>query len=164
MEEMNQSTPTPTASKSKNMLPVIGLVGALFVIALVGGVWYSNQSTSTTNTQKQSPVESPSYPGQAVDDEAEQKISQTIEIEAGSFYYKPSEIKVKKGETIRLILNSKDMMHDFNIDELNLTIPVTKSGNTNTVTFTADTAGEFEFYCSVGSHRAQGQVGTLIVE
>jgi len=32
------------------------------------------------------------------------------------------------------------------------------------VEFTADTPGEFEYYCSVGQHRANGQVGKLIVE
>jgi heme/copper-type cytochrome/quinol oxidase subunit 2 len=94
-----------------------------------------------------------------MDDEA-----RTIAVEAGSFYYKPAEIRVKKGETVTIEMNSVDMMHDFNIDELGVKIPITRSGSTNSVTFTADTVGTFEYYCSVGNHRAQGQVGTLIVE
>jgi len=32
------------------------------------------------------------------------------------------------------------------------------------VTFVADKAGEYEFYCSVGQHRANGMVGKLIVK
>ena len=30
--------------------------------------------------------------------------------------------------------------------------------------FTADKAGSFEYYCSVGEHKAMGMVGTLKVE
>lgn len=88
----------------------------------------------------------------------------TIELEAGAFYYKPETITVKKGETVKIVMTSKDMMHDFVIDELGVKLPVTQSGETNTVEFTATQAGTFEYYCSVGQHRAQGQVGTLIVE
>jgi plastocyanin len=93
---------------------------------------------------------------------ASQEVREII-VEAGSFYYTPAEIRVKKGETVRLVMNSVDMMHDLVIDELDVRIPVSRKGESNTVEFTADTVGEFEYYCSVGAHRAQGQVGTLIV-
>ena len=55
-------------------------------------------------------------------------------------------------------------MHDFVIDELNVKSEITKGGNSTVVEFTPDTAGTFEFYCSVGQHRANGMVGKLIVE
>jgi plastocyanin len=87
-----------------------------------------------------------------------------ITIEAGSFYFEPNVIRVKKGEKVKLVLNSVDMMHDFTVDELEIKAPVTKSGESSTVEFTATTAGTFEYYCSVGQHRTNGQVGTLIVE
>ena len=88
----------------------------------------------------------------------------TFEIEAGSFYYTPNEIRVNQGDVVRLVMTSVDMMHDLVIDELDVNIPVTQNGNTNEVTFVANEVGQFEMYCSVGNHRAQGQVGTLIVE
>jgi heme/copper-type cytochrome/quinol oxidase subunit 2 len=56
------------------------------------------------------------------------------------------------------------MMHDFNIDELNVHMDIVKAGNIGTVEFAADQVGSFEYYCSVEQHRANGQVGTLIVE
>jgi len=87
-----------------------------------------------------------------------------IMVEGGSFYYKPNEIKIKVGEKVKLTLNSVDMMHDFVIDALNIRTPIVKSGETGTVEFTVDTPGEYEFYCSVGQHRANGMVGKLIVE
>jgi len=88
----------------------------------------------------------------------------TINVEAGSFYFKPNEIRVKKGEKVRIILASKDMMHDFNIDELGVSVPVTKAGDTSTAEFVANKTGEFEYYCSVGQHRKMGQVGKIIIE
>ncbi len=89
---------------------------------------------------------------------------QTITMEAGGFYYKPNVIKAKVGEKIKIVMTSKDMMHDFVIDELGVKLPITKSGETKEVEFTASKAGTFEFYCSVGQHRKNGQVGQLIVE
>lgn len=85
-------------------------------------------------------------------------------LEAGSFYYKPNEIKVKKGDKVKVTINSVSMVHDFNIDELNVHSPMTKNGESNTVEFTADKVGVFEFYCSVGQHRKNGQVGKITVE
>lgn len=89
--------------------------------------------------------------------------SNTIDIEAGSFYYKPSTLTLKKGEKVTLKFKAVDMMHDFNIDELGLKIPVTKSGNEVTVEFTPEKVGEFEYYCSVANHRQKGQIGKLTV-
>ncbi|HCQ31398.1 TPA: hypothetical protein DIU27_03400 [Candidatus Collierbacteria bacterium] len=86
-----------------------------------------------------------------------------IIVEAGSFYYKPNIIRAKKGAKVKLILNSVSMQHDFNIDELGIKVPLTKSGSFSTVEFVVDKIGEFEFYCSFGEHRKNGQVGKLIV-
>lgn len=86
-----------------------------------------------------------------------------IEIEAGSFYYKPNVIEVKKGEKVKIIMKSVDMMHDFIIDELGVKMSIVKSGSVGEIDFTADMVGEFEFYCSVGQHRANGQTGILKV-
>ena len=88
----------------------------------------------------------------------------TIDVEAGSFYYKPDTITVKKGQKVKIVLHAVSMMHDFNIDELNVKAPITKNGDTSTVEFTPDKTGTFEYYCSVGQHRANGQVGKITVE
>jgi cytochrome c oxidase subunit 2 len=87
-----------------------------------------------------------------------------VEMEAGSFYYKPNIIKAKKGSKIKITFKSVDMMHNFNIDELGVKSPTVKSGNTESFEFTASKAGTFEYYCAVGKHRQNGQVGKLIVE
>jgi nitrosocyanin len=87
-----------------------------------------------------------------------------IEVEAGSFYYKPNAITVKKGQKVKIVMHSVSMMHDFNIDELNVKMPIIKNGDTGTIEFTPDQVGTFEYYCSVGQHRKMGQIGTLTVE
>lgn len=95
-------------------------------------------------------------------DAADNKV---VEIEAGSFYYKPNVITLKKGEKVTLKLKSVSMMHDFKIDALNFSIPVTKNGEEATVEFTPTQTGTFEYYCSVGNgyHKKMGQVGNLTV-
>lgn len=56
------------------------------------------------------------------------------------------------------------MMHNLNIDEFNVKSPTAKSGETITFEFTPNKAGTFEYYCAIGQHRKNGQVGKLIVE
>lgn len=86
-----------------------------------------------------------------------------VNLEAGSFYFTPDIITVKKGQPVMIVMKSADMMHDFVIDELNVKMPVVQSGNIGEVEFIPSEVGEFEYYCSVSDHRAKGQVGKLIV-
>ena len=82
------------------------------------------------------------------------------------FKFLPAEIKVKVGETVKITLKNPDVMpHDFKIDEFNVaTKIIAKGGADETVEFIADKKGTFEYYCSIGSHRAKGMIGKLIVE
>ncbi len=76
----------------------------------------------------------------------------TIAMNAGSYYYSVKDFTVKKGQKVKIIMMSKDMIHDLNIDELNVYLPITKAGETNSVEFTADKVRTFQYYCSVGEH------------
>lgn len=87
-----------------------------------------------------------------------------VEVEGGMFYYKPDMIKAKQGDTIKLVFKNVSGMHDFVIDDLSVKTPVIKQDETTEVTFVAETVGTYEFYCSVGDHRARGMVGTLVIE
>jgi plastocyanin len=86
-----------------------------------------------------------------------------IVVSGGHYFYDIKEIKVKKGDTVTITFKSKDGRHDLRIDEFNAGTKVLGTGQEETVTFVADKAGEFEYYCSVGNHRAMGQKGKLIV-
>ncbi len=138
------------------------LIGIL-ILAVIGiGLAFatSNRSVEQNRSGSQTPTNAAAPEPSAAPTE-EVKI---VDVEAGSFYYKPNEITVKQGEKVRIVMNSVSMMHDFNIDELGVKMPIIQNGNTGTVEFTADKKGSFEYYCSVGQHRANGQVGTLIVQ
>ncbi len=88
-----------------------------------------------------------------------------ITVEGFEFKFAPATLTFKKGETVKLTLkNTGKMPHDFVIDELGVKTKVINGGETDTVEFTPDKAGSFEYYCSVGKHRAMGMKGTVTVE
>lgn len=87
-----------------------------------------------------------------------------VSVDGGAFYFNPNEIVVKKGNKVKVIFSNVEGMHDFAIDEFNVKTERINAGQTTTVEFTASEAGIFEYYCSVGDHRAKGMRGTLIVE
>lgn len=66
--------------------------------------------------------------------------------------------------TIVLTVGPDGMEHDFYLDEFDVASDVATPGNDVTVTFTADEAGEYEYYCSIPGHRDGGMYGRFIVE
>ena len=82
-----------------------------------------------------------------------------------NFSYDIKEMRVKEGDEVTITFRSNEGRHDWAIDEFDArTEVVGPDGGDTTVTFTADRVGNFEYYCSVGSHRQLGMVGRLIVE
>jgi plastocyanin len=161
----NQQTAAQEPKKSNPSL----VIGILFVIALIAGAfWFmsSNNQPATQTQTSQTETTVSEAPTQAMEQTptGEAMMAQAIAVEGGEFYFKPNVIRVKKGEKVTITLtNAGKMPHDFVIDEFNVESETISSGST-TVEFTPDKAGTFEFYCGVGSHRAQGMKGSLIVE
>ena len=147
--------------KGLNTYVVLGLIA---VIGIAGFI-LMNRNVQAPEI----PVQTETIPP-ASEQSVSQQVDQTnttdtvsIDMEAGGFYFTPNEISVKKGQKVQINLTAKDMMHDFNIDELGVKSETVKAGNSTVIEFTADSVGSFEYYCSVGEHRANGQVGTLTV-
>ncbi len=90
--------------------------------------------------------------------------TKTFTVDAKNFSFSPTEIKVKKGDMVKVTLNVKEGLHDWVVDEFNARTKQTAEGKTDTVEFTASKTGTFEYYCSIGQHRKMGMVGKLIVE
>tara|TARA_B100000686_G_C16341102_1_gene737961 strand:+ start:43 stop:552 length:510 start_codon:yes stop_codon:yes gene_type:complete len=88
----------------------------------------------------------------------------SFDVIGGNFYYDMEEIRVSQGDTVTINFRSEDGYHDWVVDEFDAATAKVQTGETTSVTFVADQAGTFEYYCSVGSHRANGMVGNLIVE
>ncbi|HLC78671.1 MAG TPA: cupredoxin domain-containing protein [Candidatus Nanoarchaeia archaeon] len=75
------------------------------------------------------------------------------------------ELKVKQGDTIRIEFVNEEGFHDFVLDEfVGARTKQMAAGNSETIEFVADKKGTFEYYCSVGQHRANGMYGKFIVE
>lgn len=87
-----------------------------------------------------------------------------FDISGKNFSFDVTEIRVKEGDTVMIHFTSADSFHDLVIDEFNAKTEKVRSGGMSVVTFVANKKGTFEYYCSVGSHRASGMVGKLIVE
>lgn len=81
-----------------------------------------------------------------------------------NFAFVPAEIKVKKGDKIKIILKNDAGFHNLLIDKFNVKTANIGAGKTDTIEFIADQAGSFEYYCGIGNHRAMGMKGNLIVQ
>ena len=80
-----------------------------------------------------------------------------------NFSFTPKTMSVKKGDKVQITFVNAEGHHDINIDEFNVHSGIINGGQQKVVTFTADKTGSFQYYCSVGSHRAMGMWGTLTV-
>lgn len=78
-------------------------------------------------------------------------------------WFSVKEIRVKKGDSVRIVVTNTKGMHDFVIDEFGVK-QETPLNEKTVIEFVADKAGTFEYYCSMPGHRAKGQWGKLIVE
>lgn len=85
-------------------------------------------------------------------------------VDAFSFGYSMEEIRVKEGDVVTINLTNSGGFHDWVLEGYEVETDKINAGESTSITFTASKKGSFEYYCSVGNHRAQGMVGTLIVE
>lgn len=143
MEEATQS------SGQQNKIVLIA--GVVILLALAGSTYVFLNSNKTAPTTQSATIS------------ATKEII-TFAVEGKPFAFTPSEIKVKKGDTVKIVFTNKAGFHDWALDEFNAKTKQINAGQTDEVTFTADKIGTFEYYCSVVNHRQQGMVGKLIVE
>ena len=87
-----------------------------------------------------------------------------VDVSGVPFEFDVKEIKVSEGDTVTINFTTVKGLHDWVVDEFGAATEKVTDGETSSVTFVADKKGTFEYYCSVGNHRAQGMVGTLVVE
>ncbi|OGE70918.1 hypothetical protein A2617_02175 [Candidatus Daviesbacteria bacterium RIFOXYD1_FULL_41_10] len=133
----------------KNQVIVIGVI----VLAIIGAVVYfatrPGREVAPAVTPEPTTVQAP---------------AETFTIAGTPFKFEPNEIKVKKGDRVRITFTNNQGFHDLTIPELNIKTKQLQVGQSDTVEFTADKAGTFEFFCSVPTHKDKGMVGKLIVE
>ncbi|MHB8963130.1 MAG: cupredoxin domain-containing protein [Saccharofermentanales bacterium] len=87
-----------------------------------------------------------------------------VVLTAVNYSYSKDTMTVKKGQKVRIELTVTQGTHDWVVDEFNASTDKVGANQTTFVEFVPDRSGEFEFYCSVGNHRAMGMIGKLIVQ
>lgn len=90
--------------------------------------------------------------------------TRTFNVKGLNFSFDTKEISVNKGDTVVINFTNTEGFHDWVIDEFKARTKQIGEGKSETITFVADKAGTFEYYCSVGKHRAMGMKGNLIVK
>ncbi|MES2315837.1 MAG: cupredoxin domain-containing protein [Patescibacteria group bacterium] len=81
-----------------------------------------------------------------------------------NFSFTPNTLTVNKGDLVKINFQNAGGFHDFRLDDFKVATSQIKTGETGSVSFIADKTGTFEYYCSVGQHRAMGMKGTLTVK
>ena len=98
------------------------LIGIIVIIAIAAGIFIAKSmiGNSVKNTEPE---------------------IKEFTVNAFRFGYTPNAITINKGDKIKIIINNTDALHGIRIPDLNL------KGN-DFIEFTAEKAGEFDWYCA----------------
>lgn len=132
----------------------LGMVVALLVLALVvaacGGGGGNQQSSSSSSTQS-----SQSSGGEV----------QRIEVSGTDFAYTPNNLTVQRGVPVEIVFkNDGRVKHDLVVRDLNVASESISPGQTTTIRFTPERAGQYRIVCTEPGHEASGMVATLTVQ
>ena len=109
----------------------------------------------------------PEAPRPAVSDQLSGQVldgTREVKVEAKRWAFDPSRIVVKKGEKVRLVVTSVDVKHGLGLEAFNINQDLPPQ-QPQTIEFTPDKAGEFEFHCTVFCGAGHGEMkGTLVVQ
>lgn len=138
---------------------IIGLI-LITGIAIGGYFFFKNKEPMSDKTNGNTAPQEKISPET---DRPAKEFSTTAYYDETGVWFSLKEMRVKKGDLVRVHATNTKGMHDFTIDEFGIRkeLPLNEEV---TFEFTADKTGEFVFYCSKPGHRAKGQWGTLIVE
>lgn len=139
------------------------IIALIAVIVVLGGGWWMYKSRGEqipianieSTTTQQVEMEQPTI---------EESNVKEFTITSKGLSFDPKQIEVNKGDTVRITYVNTMGVHDFVIDEFDVATSQIPAGQMEIVTFVADKAGTFEYYCSVGTHRQQGMWGMLTVK
>lgn len=145
------------------------LAGGVFLVTHNRNENYDNEYGTEATSSVPSPATtaapkiSTTSPPVPANTRATENAAVTFDVDAFNFGYSKKTLEVKKGDTVTINLTSTGGTHDWRVDAFNAKTNMVKDGGKDSVTFVADKAGTYEYYCSVGNHRAMGMVGQLVV-
>lgn len=134
---------------SKRLGTVVALLLVAAIIAGCGGGGGSQQSTTPSSSSSSSSSSN----------------AQRIEIIGTEFAYSPGNITVKRGQAVEIVFkNEGSVVHDLLIDEFKVNSGKITAGQSTTLRFTPNQAGQYQIYCAEPGHQVAGMVATLVVE
>jgi cytochrome c oxidase subunit II len=90
-----------------------------------------------------------------------QETPKRVEVVAHRFEFEPSEITLKKGEPVVLVLTSKDTTHGLKLDAFQKVVEA-KKGQSSQVEFTPTETGTFVAQCAVFCGAGHGSMKLTI--
>ncbi len=143
------------------------VVGIIVVLVLIVGGWWMLRLQKNAPVTPSPEATQPASESATASSSPSAAMSETTEIKVSGneFAFLPAKLSVKKGQKVMISFqNTGKLPHNLTIDKLGIATKTIGAGQTDTVEFTADQAGTFAIYCSVGTHRQQGMEGTLTVQ
>ncbi len=157
----------------------------LVIIILAAGGYYLYMQTTPATTMEtdttpamdmenamdamqQQPAVTPTTPAPTdvnigVDGSVQTGEVRDITVTSTGMAFNQKTMSVKKGDRVRVTYQNGGGTHDLRIAGYDVGTKVISGGQSETFEFVADEAGDFQYYCSVGNHRAMGMWGTLTV-
>lgn len=123
---------------------LIGLLGLALITAACGGSGDSDGGSSS--------------------DGGSTSGGNSFTISGSEFAFDPDSITVSAGEEVSITFeNTGTIAHDLSIESLGVATAQLVAGASETITFTASSAGTIDFICAVPGHAQSGMVGTITV-
>lgn len=135
-------------------------IGLVLLVLVLGGYYFMNTSKPVSETTPTT-IEEPTT---MMEEKQAFVADKTFDVKGLNYTYDVKEIKVKLNDKVKVNFTNTEGMHDFKIDELGVDSKVIQAGEMASVEFVASKAGTFDYYCSVGQHRANGMWGKIVVE
>ncbi len=146
--------------KILNML-VTGLI-ALFSAGIV--TFLSPRFTAGIASHPEVHSSQPQSQSQLQEQQQTENNMANVFITGRNYSFSPREIRVRKGDIVKITLTNETGTHDLVIDEFEIKTSRLPEGKSEAIQFIADKVGTFEYYCSIGNQRQLGMRGELIVE
>ena len=144
---------------------IIGVI-ILVVIVLLGFSFLKAPSQEEFTEEVPISIEEETGIDESIPEELEEIPSPVVKeftITASNFKFEPSNLAVNQGDIVKITLINEGGTHNIFFEEYNEGTSIASSPITQTLEFVADQAGSFAFWCEVGTHRALGMEGTLVV-
>ena len=141
------------------VIAIVLVAGALYLQGGVNMPPYTTSTTTTTATETQTQATSTATTSVTSTGQLRE-----FTIHESSFAFDVTTITVNKGDTVKITAISDDIGHNICVEEYGLCTQTVSSGLSATISFTADKAGNFTYYCAIDGHRGFGMVGQLIVK